>query len=273
MHYRQGFKPSFCYITPIEYLTYTQYSNTHLVLAHMVHEDPDYAEFYRTRSASGDFLIMDNSAFELGESFPPEALLELAERCGAHAIVLPDYPGKHSSHTIQAAEKYIPLFKSHGYACMFVPQSETGDIDDWLKCYEYASNHPDIDIIGMSILGIPNAFQHVHVGYARVVATQVLMEHNLFNHTKHHHYLGLNSGPGLEIPSLLKMGALDTIDSSGPVWAGITGHRYCSNTDSLMTTSKVHMPVNFFQEWTNKKCVHDNIMYNITMTQNLFAGE
>lgn len=270
MHYRAGFKPSFCFITPIEYLQYTQCSNTHLVLAHMVHEDPDYTEFYRQRSIQGDFIIMDNSAFELGESFTPEMLLELAGQCGAHAIVLPDYPGKPSSMTIEAAEKYIPLFKQHGYACMFVPQSETGDIDDWISCYQYAANNPNIDIIGMSILGIPNAFKHIHVGYARVVATQVLMEHNIFNSEKHHHYLGLNSGPGLEIPSLLQMGALDTIDSSGPVWAGITGHRYCPNTDSLMTTSKVHMAVNFFQEWTNKDSVHSNIVHNIKLTQALF---
>lgn len=265
-----GFKPSFCYIAPVEYLNYTSISRSHLVLAHIVNEDPDYAAFYRQKAAEGDLVIMDNSAFELGESFNPEMLLELGKQCGANVLVLPDYPGEDSERTIRAAEKYIPLFKSHGFKCMFVPQSRKGEVADWINCYEYAAQNDDIDMIGMSILGIPNAFTHVHVGYARVVATQVLMEHDIFNSNKHHHYLGLNSGPGLEIPSLLKMGALDTIDSSGPIWAGITGHRYCVNTDSLMSTSKVHMPVNFHLEWVNKHSIHRDIEHNIGMTENLF---
>ena len=41
------------------------------------------------------------------------------------------------------------------------------------------------------------------------------------------------------------MNALDTIDSSGPVWAAITGHEYSIDTDSLQAVSKIKMPVDF----------------------------
>jgi len=61
----------------------------HLVLAHLVDEDKAYASFYASRK---EFKIMDNGAFELGESYDPTKLIELGTKCKADAIVLPDYP-------------------------------------------------------------------------------------------------------------------------------------------------------------------------------------
>jgi hypothetical protein len=74
--------PAFCVIAPTAYLQYyaTQ-SPRHLVLAHLVAKDPAYAAFYRTRSDIGDFIIMDNGAFELGGSYPPERLISLGQLC------------------------------------------------------------------------------------------------------------------------------------------------------------------------------------------------
>ena len=264
-----GDDPTFCFIAPVEYLDLTTVSTSHLVLAHMIEEDPDYTEFYRNHSRAGDLIIMDNSAFEFGESFDPTKLLALGKMVEADVIVLPDYPGKDVQVTIDAAEHWAPIFNEAGFKCMFVPQSERGRLDQWMKGYEYAANNPRIEMIGMSILGIPNALPHLSNTYARVVMTELLQFNGIFS-TKHHHYLGLNTGPALEIPSLLRMGALDTIDSSGPIWAGITGHRYCENTDSYMSVSKVQMPVNFHQPYIDKPTVENNIAWNMQLTMNLF---
>ena len=271
MHTMENMKPEFCFITPIDYLEYTEWSSSHLVLAHLVDESEKYASFYKERSElDGDFIMMDNSAYELKEPYSPDKLLELGQMCGADAIVLPDYPFQPSSVTVEAAKKFIPIFKNAGMKTFFVPQSEVGDIGDWINGYNWAANNPDIDIIGMSILGIPNAIPHIHYAYSRVVMTQKLIDSGCFNFDKHHHYLGLNSGPALEIPSLLKMKALDTIDSSGPVWAAITGHEYSIDTDSLQTVSKIKMPVNFHYPYTKDKDTHARIVRNITMTNDLF---
>lgn len=267
-------KPSFCIIAPTAYLEkYAVLSNKHLVLAHLVEADETYANFYKRMRDRGDYIIMDNSAFELGESYAPDKLIELAGRCGANAIVLPDYPGKAPKYTIEAAEQWIPLFKKAGYECMFVPQSEKGDWEGWVHAYQYAATNPNIDVIGMSILGIPNALPHIHVAYARVVATQILKDRGILSSTKKHHYLGLNSGPNLEIPSLLKMDALFSCDSSNPVWQGILGHEYTVNTDSFMTVKKVHVPVNFAYPFTKDKGTHERIENNVRMTLSLFDPE
>ena len=67
----------FCIITPISYLDYAAWSQTHLVLAHLVDESEEYAEFYHQRSLFGEYIMMDNSAYELKEPYSPTKLLEL----------------------------------------------------------------------------------------------------------------------------------------------------------------------------------------------------
>ena len=262
-------EPSFCFIAPISLLEFTKLSTSHLVLAHLVSESQEYAGFYKERSAQGDFVMMDNSAYELKEPYSPDKLLELAGRCGAHAIVLPDYPFQEAQVTIDAANKFAPIFKAAGYKTFFVPQSKKGDKEDWISSYEWASTNDAIDIIGMSILGIPNAIPHIDPTFARVVMTEKLMQLGVFNHNKHHHYLGLNGGPRTEIPSLLRMNALDTIDSSGPIWSAVLGHEYTNNADSLLMVKKPKMPVDFHIE-VKDTVTHRRILHNIEMTKNLF---
>lgn len=267
--------PAFCIITPTSYLEkYAVQSSTHLVLAHLVATDEAYADFYLSRSKAGDRIIMDNSAFELGESFTPDLLINLAKRVGAHAVVLPDYPFQPADKTIQAAIKYIPLFKGEGVDIFFVPQSSVGELDDWIAGYKWAVNEPDIDIIGYSILGIPNALPDVPVQYARVVMAHILRERGLLNHTKHNHFLGLNAAPNVEIPALLSMGVLDTCDSSGPVWAGINGIQYNVTQSDWMGMDKKYLRHVDFNETASlsKPHIQDIVQYNLDLTLNLFKS-
>lgn len=264
-------KPSPCFITPTAYLEkYASQSNNHLCLAHIVDRDPVYANFYKSMADRGDLVIMDNSAFELLEPYSPDKLFELGKKCGASVLVLPDYPFKKGEVTIEAAKKYIPIFKGAGFKTFFVPQSETGDLEDYIATYKWASENPDVDVIGCSILGMPNALPHIPRAYARVVMTQILIDRGIFNFDKHHHYLGLNAGPNLEIPALLKMKALDTTDSSGAFWFGLNGHKYSKTLDSYTVVKELVRPVDFNEPWHKSPAIHDAIQNNIDLTKELF---
>jgi hypothetical protein len=263
--------PAFCFITPISYLDlYATASTRHLVLAHLVDQYPAYADFYKLRSDLGDYIMMDNSAYELKEPYEPAKLIELGAMCGADAVVLPDYPFQPAQKTIEAAMEFAPQFKAAGFQTFFVPQSERGSFMDWVRAYKWAAANADIDIIGMSILGIPNALPDIDPAYARVVMTSLLKDRGLFATHKAHHYLGLNSGPALEIPSLLRLGVLSSIDSSGPVWAGILGHSYTNEADSYQHVKKLKMPVNFLIPRTKDKDTIARIDNNVRMTTQLF---
>lgn len=267
-------KPAFCFITPVSYLDlFAVASDRHLVLAHLVDRDEAYANFYKTRSELGDYIMMDNSAYELHEPYSPDKLISLAKLCGAHAIVLPDYPFQEAEVTIEAAREFAPQFKAAGFHTFFVPQSQKGDLEDWIRAYAWARDNPDIDIIGMSILGIPNALPSIDPAYARVVMTSILQTTGEFAHGKAHHYLGLNAGPGLEIPSLLRMRALTSIDSSGPVWAGIHGHAYSTEYDSLQAVKKLKSVVDFNIPRSKDNATIKRITNNVIMTNALFDNQ
>lgn len=260
-------KPQFCIITPTAYLgMFASQSSMHLVLAHLVDKDEKYANFYADRK---EFKIMDNGAFELGKSYDPNKLVELGKKCKADAIVLPDYPFHPGQKTVDAAASLIPQVKEAGFKTMFVPQSQIGDWNDWVEAYSWASWNDDIDIIGMSILGIPNALPHIPAAYARVVGTEILQRMNQFNPNKYHHYLGLNAGPALEIPPLIQMGALDSCDSSNPVWMGILGHEYSENTDSFLPVKKVRKEVEFSCPMSTDEHTLSIIQRNINLTKTL----
>lgn len=263
--------PSFCVIAPTAYLDLTAArTNTHLVLAHVADHDDQYADFYRRMSDRGDYIICDNGAFELGESYAPDKLIQLGHKVGANALVLPDYPLQHADVTIAAAEKYIPIFKSAGFDTFYAPQSEPNQLEQWIHAYRWGAGHPDVDIVGMSILGIPAALPHIPAAYARVVMAQLLVDRGVFNFNKSHHWLGLNAGPALEIPPLLKMGVMDTCDSSGPVWSAICGHEYTHNSDSYLTAIKPKKHVDFDYGLVTDKLTLDRIQRNVTMTLDLF---
>jgi hypothetical protein len=261
--------PSFCIITPTSYLEdVASRSNTHLVLAHLVESDNDYRTFYKDRSSKGDYIICDNSAFEFGEPYHPDRLIDVAQQVGADAIVLPDYPGQPSKKTIEAALKYAQQVKNVGLETFFVPQSSVGDLEDWVDAYQFAASNDLIDIIGMSILGMPNAIPHIPMCYARVVLTSILVDRGIFAYDKYHHYLGSNAGLKLEVPPLIKMKVMDSLDSSNPVWHAILGHEYSHNTDSFLSVKKSHFPVQFDIPFDSK--VIDRVQHNVNLSLELF---
>ena len=264
-------EPKFGIITPTAYLNYAKQSSFHLVLAHLVDTDPIYAEFYLNRSLAGDFIILDNSAFELPTPYKPEKLISIGERIQADLIVLPDYPFSPGERTIKAAKEFAPQFRDAGFGTFFAPQSEYGDYIDWFNTYCWASESDLIDSIGLSILGIPNAIPHIAKPYARVVMVQRLIDAGVYNFDKYTHALGLNAGPALELPSLINMMAINSCDSSNPVWMGILGHRYVSNTDSYLSVSKVSKHVEFDYPSTKDLTTLENIQHNIDLTLKLFS--
>jgi hypothetical protein len=265
--------PSFCIIAPTAYCEeYASQSNTHLCLAHIAKYDEQYADFYRRMSDRGDYVICDNGAFELGHSYDPAYLVELGKKVGAKALVLPDYPGQSAQKTIDAANQYAAVFKDAGFDTFFVPQSEVGDLEDWVSSYVWGATNPEIDIIGISILNIPNALPNIPAAYARVVMTQLLIDRDLFNFDKFHHYLGLNAAPSVEIPALIKMNALDTCDSSNPVWCGINNIKYDTTRFDHMGLSKPYLRHVSFDEPLVRDCVFETIQHNVDVTLDIFKN-
>lgn len=269
----------FCHIAPTRHLDdFATGRRSHLVLAHLIEQDELYAQWYlneklRTPDCT---IIMDNSAFEMYKQnrpmYPSEKLIEMGNKVAADYIVMSDYPGERGIKTIQKAEQTAPQLREAGFKTFFVPQSEVGDLGDLLHGFEWASESPHVDYIGVSILAVPNAY-----GVERGNKLQrFLSRWAFFNIIKHNgvlhqikdndkkiHCLGMVDGPN-EI-FLLKefFPHIDSWDSSAAVWAGLNDIKFDRSPTGLVN-GKFEVEVDFdFYTDDNKllKKARENVEY------------
>jgi hypothetical protein len=223
----------FCHIAPTRLLpTFVNNQTHHLLLAHLVEEDQEYTRFYRSVRNVADTYILDNSAFEMykqgREMYPSDKLIEMGKLVGADYIVMSDYPNEPGSKTIKAAEQLAPEFRKAGFGTFFVPQSEIGDVEDYIATFAWAATSPHVDYIGVSILGVPNAYGVEKDNKLQRYMSRFRMMKELDRrgilllarmNRKKIHFLGMVDGPN-EI-ELCGNFHIDTWDSSAAIWAGL----------------------------------------------------
>lgn len=276
----------FCHISPTAYLpAFTRTNGSHLILAHLVEEDEEYRNFYANLD-DGKFKIMDNSAFEMYKQgrpmYPTKKLLEMGKACKADMIVLSDYPNEPGQKTIDAAKKTAMQYKKAGFKTFFVPQSEIGDFEDYMKCMQWALNEftmPPasrlVDRIGLSILGCPNAYgvekdNKLQRYLSRYGILQELDKRGWLqaDHLRAFHCLGMVDGPN-EITLLSKWCEfIATWDSSAAVWAGLNNVRF-DNSPTGLINGKFEKEVDFDIKGNLTVDQVNDTLYNISYIDNL----
>jgi hypothetical protein len=236
----------FCHIAPTRLLpTFVNTQSHHLLLAHLVEEDREYTRFYQSGRNLANTYILDNSAFEMykqgRDMYPSEKLIEMGKAVGADYIVMSDYPNEPGSKTIKAAEQLAPEFRKAGFKTFFVPQSEIGDIEDYIATFAWAASSPHVDYIGVSILGVPNAYGVEKDNKLQRYTSRFRMMKELsrrgilnlaYNNDKKIHFLGMVDGPN-EI-ELCSQFDIDTWDSSAAIWAGLNKIAFDSSPTGLI---------------------------------------
>lgn len=226
---------NFCHIAPTEHLTdFCSQQTHHLLLAHLIEEDEQYTNWYKTRRFSeGWTYILDNSAFEMYKQgrpmYPSDKLIEMANRVGADYLVMSDYPNEPGKKTIDAAIELAPKFREAGFGTFFVPQSVIGDMEDYIATFAWAAASPLVDYIGVSILGVPNAYgvekdNKLQRFFSRWHMMEELERRGILDlaaaNKKKIHFLGMVDGPN-EIALCHPRFKIDTWDSSAAIWAGL----------------------------------------------------
>lgn len=256
----------FCHISPTAHLEQMTASNgSHLVLAHLLEEDKEYLEFYANLD-DGKEIIMDNGAFEMFKlnlpMYSPDKLINLAKQINADVVVLPDYPMQDSMVTINAAEAWIPKFKEAGFGTFFVPQSSLGHLDDFIDSIVWALENPDIDVIGLSILGCPIALGLQEQQYngtqdssykmqrflSRWAIFNILEERGILkskSSLNKFHCLGMVDGPN-EIDLLRNYAKhIRSWDTSSAVWLGLSGNACYDHSSTGLRHGKYEKEVDF----------------------------
>lgn len=249
----------FCHITPTKYLDlFAAGRSHHLVLAHLVEQDPQYANWYANLSEDPNTtIIMDNSAFEMVKQgrpmYPSDNLLEMGKKVKADYIVMSDYPGEPHEKTIEAAIELGPIFHREGFGTFFVPQAEIGDIEGVMESFRWAATSDLVDYIGVSILTAPNMFgvergNNLQRFLSRWKLMQMLEGQGILDIVKDRgkkmHFLGMVDGPN-EIALVSKwLDYIDTWDSSAAVWAALCNIEF-DNSPTGLINGKNEIEVDF----------------------------
>lgn len=106
-----------------------------LVLAHELEINKDYLDAVMSPLFQKSFIILDNGAYELGESISVERLIEIAKAINANAVVIPD-SRFNTRKTLLLAQHAIPILRKElpHVKLLGVPQGNN-DLSIW-ECFE-----------------------------------------------------------------------------------------------------------------------------------------
>lgn len=138
-------------IAPVALLErFSTQSDYHLVLCHDMAKFPKYREFYSKRRKAGDFIILDNSAHELGEGAHLNDLILEIDELLPNEVVLPDrlFFGDDTVEGSREAAQILRKKYGTSIRLMGVPQGRTSF--EWDQCCEILIRDIGVDTIGIS---------------------------------------------------------------------------------------------------------------------------
>lgn len=244
-----------CVITPVSHLDLASYGNgIHMALSHIALESDDYVEAYHRFKNKGEYIILDNSAFELekqGKGLDPKPVIDAAKLIGVDEVIATDVLCEGDA-TVASTRNFIKEFReAYGEETrqgkpvpkiMAVPQGKS--VEEWTDCYLRLVAMDGVDVVGFSKIAVPISFGGPKarkidggVTQGRLKLYDYLDENQLWpfdlNRNVKVHLLGGDSWSGYELASINKhTGEFGPIsqrrlirsnDTSAPVWYGANG--------------------------------------------------
>lgn len=158
-----------CVITPLSHLDLASYGNgIHMALTHLALENTDYIKSYQRYKNKGEYIILDNSAFELeqqGKGLDPQPVLEASKYIGADEVIATDVLCDGPA-TVASTRNFIEEFRKfygeeirRGFPVprvMAVPQGKT--VEEWIDSYLCLLHMDGVDVLGFSKISVPTCF-------------------------------------------------------------------------------------------------------------------
>lgn len=168
-----------CIISPASHLKqFSTYGDCDMALTHLLVEEDKfkhtyevkelYAKYFIDRVKAGRWVILDNSAYEIGklestsaagQGLGPELVLKAAAIINPSIVIAQDVLCDREA-TLQSTKDFIAYVKKEGllgkFQLMAVPQGKTKD--EWIGSYEDLWQLPEIDQIGLSKIAVPLSF-------------------------------------------------------------------------------------------------------------------
>lgn len=259
------------FITPTPHLEdFAVKSKFHLTLTHQVLDDDKYASFYSNRSLGGDYIVLDNSAFEKGFPMSTKDIYSAYMKIRPSEVVCPDVlqDGKATCEsTSQFKKEFTSLInnpKFYNNAVSFMGVAQGKDLDDYLDCWDYLNN--TVDTIGLSFIGIEKVLPHSSYTFARLMMLDILNKKGLLKE-KPIHILGIGDNP-LEIKIIQESPFSKYIRSNDSSSAFVHGSK------GIRLDNKMGLPITKIKDKLDFKCylptksyAYESVLHNIKIMQ------
>jgi len=207
------------------------YNDYDYALVHLFEEHPEYYKFFEDSVKMGRHVLLDNSIFELGESFNPKRYAYWIQRLNPTEFIVPDVL-EDCQGTIDSAKKC--LWHDWDFVTnskiMGVVQGKT--YGELVKCYVALDQEIGVDKLAISfdysyyLKLFPHPNKWVSYMMGRVMTLNQLMNDGIINKDKPHHLLGCAHPREFSFYQGPEYNWIETLDTSSPVVHGIKRVRY-----------------------------------------------
>jgi hypothetical protein len=218
--------------TPISFLDQSkQYNDFDYALVHLFETHPDYYSFFKRSLLEGREVLLDNSIFELKESFDPDKYAKYVEELKPTYFIVPDVLEEAAATT----ESYLSFREKYSHLPgMWIGAVQGKTYEQIAECYKVMSGFADYIAIsfdfswyqqvGVSQSSDPLLRKLERMCDGRQKLIKMLIDDGIWNHKKPHHLLGCSLAK--EFAAYKDIPSIRSCDTSNPVVAGIVGKTY-----------------------------------------------
>jgi len=212
--------------SPISFLKESRkYNDYDYALVHLFETHPVYYQFFKDSINLGRQVLLDNSIFELGESFDSEKFAKYAKELKPSFYIVPDVL-EDGYATIKSFSEFINKYPDLPGLKIGAVQGKT--YDEIVDCYRYMSDYADYIAISFDfsyylVNGIGKTKLERWCDGRRRLINQLKAD-GIWNSNKPHHLLGCSLAK--EFKSYVGDRSIRSVDTSNPVVAGIKELRY-----------------------------------------------
>jgi hypothetical protein len=135
--------------SPISFLEESRsYNDYDYALVHLFETHPKYYQFFKDSIKLGRQVLLDNSIFELGESFDSEKFAKYAEELKPSFYIVPDVL-EDGYATIKSFSEFISKYPDLPGLKIGAVQGKT--YDEIVDCYKYMSDYADYIAISFDL--------------------------------------------------------------------------------------------------------------------------
>ena len=243
--------------SPISFLEESRkYNDYDYALVHLFETHPEYYQFFKDSINLGRQVLLDNSIFELGESFDSE---KYAKELKPSFYIVPDVL-EDGYATIKSFSEFTNKYPDLPGLKIGAVQGKT--YDEIVDCYRYMSDYADYIAISFDfsyylVNGIGKTKLERWCDGRRRLINQLKVD-GIWNSNKPHHLLGCSLAK--EFKSYVGDRSIRSVDTSNPVVAGIKELRYngdlgLNDKPSIMLADLIDHEVTDSQK--------EDILYNV----------